>query len=53
METVFSGMQPSGGLHIGNLLGALQNWIELQNQYRCLYCIVDLHALTQSMSRPR
>jgi tryptophanyl-tRNA synthetase len=41
-------MQPSGGLHIGNLFGALQNWVELQDRYRCLYCIVDLHALTQS-----
>ncbi len=48
METVFSGMQPSGGLHIGNLLGALQNWITLQDQYRCIYSIVDLHALTQT-----
>jgi tryptophanyl-tRNA synthetase len=48
METVFSGMQPSGGLHIGNLLGALQSWVELQDRYRCIYCIVDLHALTQS-----
>jgi tryptophanyl-tRNA synthetase len=48
METVFSGMQPSGGLHIGNLLGALENWVQLQSQYRCIYCIVDLHALTQT-----
>jgi tryptophanyl-tRNA synthetase len=48
METVFSAMQPSGGLHIGNLFGALHNWVELQNQYRCIYSIVDLHALTQS-----
>ena len=48
METVFSGMQPSGGMHIGNLLGALQNWVELQEKYRCIFCIVDLHALTQS-----
>ena len=48
METVFSGIQPSGGFHIGNYFGAVQNWVELQDQYRCLYCVVDLHSLTQS-----
>jgi tryptophanyl-tRNA synthetase len=48
METVFSGIQPSGGFHIGNYFGAVQNWVALQDQYRCLYCVVDLHALTQS-----
>lgn len=47
METVFSGIQPSGGFHIGNYFGAVQNWVGLQEQYRCLYCVVDLHALTQ------
>jgi tryptophanyl-tRNA synthetase len=47
METVFSGIQPSGGFHIGNWLGAVQNWVKLQDSYRCIYCIVDLHALTQ------
>jgi tryptophanyl-tRNA synthetase len=45
-------MQPSGGLHIGNLFGALQNWVDLQDRYRCIYCIVDLHALTQSYDVP-
>ncbi|MCA1665288.1 MAG: tryptophan--tRNA ligase [Myxococcales bacterium] len=48
METVFSGIQPSGGFHIGNYFGAVQNWVELQDKYRCLYCLVDLHSLTQS-----
>jgi tryptophanyl-tRNA synthetase len=48
METVFSGIQPSGGFHIGNYFGAVQNWVALQDQYRCLYCVVDLHALTQT-----
>jgi len=48
METVFSGIQPSGGFHIGNYFGAVQNWVELQDKYRCLYCVVDLHSLTQS-----
>lgn len=45
---VFSGMQPSGELHIGNFLGALKNWLMLQAQYPCIFCIVDLHAMTQS-----
>jgi tryptophanyl-tRNA synthetase len=48
MEIVFSGIQPSGGFHIGNYLGAVQNWVKLVDEYRCLYCIVDLHAITQS-----
>jgi tryptophanyl-tRNA synthetase len=48
MDTVFSGIQPSGGFHIGNYFGAVQNWVEMQDKYRCLYCVVDLHALTQS-----
>jgi tryptophanyl-tRNA synthetase len=47
METVFSGIQPTGGFHIGNLLGAVQNWVHLIEQHRCFFCIVDLHALTQ------
>ncbi len=45
-KRIFSGIQPSGGLTIGNYLGAIKNWIELQEEYDCLYCIVDLHALT-------
>src|SRR3954466_8452000 len=43
---VFSGMQPSGNLHIGNYLGALKNWVRIQNDYECIFCIVDLHAIT-------
>ncbi|MBF8267048.1 MAG: tryptophanyl-tRNA synthetase [Dehalococcoidia bacterium] len=43
---VFSGMRPSGRLHLGNYLGALGNWVALQEEYRCIYCIVDVHALT-------
>jgi tryptophanyl-tRNA synthetase len=43
---VFSGVQPSGNLHIGNYLGALKNWTRLQSDYECIYCIVDLHAVT-------
>jgi tryptophanyl-tRNA synthetase len=43
---VFSGVQPSGDLHIGNYLGALKNWVKMQADYECIYCIVDLHAVT-------
>ncbi|MBB4077127.1 tryptophanyl-tRNA synthetase [Bartonella fuyuanensis] len=43
---VFSGVQPSGHLHLGNYLGAIQHWVELQNSHHCLYCVVDMHALT-------
>ncbi len=46
-KRVFSGIQPSGELHIGNYLGAVKNWVELQEQYECFFCIVDLHAVTQ------
>ena len=43
---IFSGIQPTGTLHIGNYLGAIKQWIELQEKNECLFCIVDLHALT-------
>src|SRR2546422_1753700 len=46
-KRVFSGIQPSGELHIGNYLGAVQNWVRLQTEYDCLFSIVDLHAITQ------
>ncbi len=45
---IFSGMQPSGRFHLGNYMGALENWIRLQNEYDCVFSIVDLHALTSS-----
>jgi tryptophanyl-tRNA synthetase len=48
MARVFSGIQPSGELHIGNYLGAVQNWVKLQHQHDCLFSVVDLHAITQS-----
>jgi tryptophanyl-tRNA synthetase len=44
---VFSGMQPTGNLHLGNYLGALQRWVAMQESHDCIYCIVDLHAITQ------
>ena len=43
---VFSGVQPTGQLHIGNYLGALKNWAEIQGNYESIFCIVDLHAIT-------
>ncbi|MCL2469956.1 MAG: tryptophan--tRNA ligase [Alphaproteobacteria bacterium] len=46
MKRIFSGMQPTGNLHLGNYLGALKNWVALQDSYECYYCVVDLHALT-------
>ncbi|MBU2214199.1 tryptophan--tRNA ligase, partial [Patescibacteria group bacterium] len=44
--TIFSGVQPSGGLHIGNYLGAISQWVEMQNKYNCIFCVVDYHAIT-------
>jgi tryptophanyl-tRNA synthetase len=46
-ERVLSGMQPTNTLHLGNYLGALKNWVALQERMACLYCVVDLHAITQ------
>jgi tryptophanyl-tRNA synthetase len=47
MKTVFSGIQPSGELHLGNYLGAIRNWVALQEEYFCYFCVVDYHAITQ------
>jgi tryptophanyl-tRNA synthetase len=46
MKRVFSGTRPTGRLHLGNYLGAIQNYVKLQDEYQCIYCIVDWHALT-------
>ncbi len=46
MSRIFSGIQPSGELHIGNYLGAVKNWVALQREHESLFCIVDLHAIT-------
>tara|TARA_B100000029_G_scaffold491202_1_gene551101 strand:- start:1879 stop:2889 length:1011 start_codon:yes stop_codon:yes gene_type:complete len=45
-KRVFSGVQPTGNLHLGNYLGAIKNFVDLQNKFDCIYCIVDLHAIT-------
>ena len=45
-KLVFSGVQPTGNLHLGNYLGALKNFVSLQKEMNCIYCVVDLHAIT-------
>ena len=46
MNRIFSGVQPTGNLHLGNYLGAIRNWVALQKDFDCIFCIVDLHAIT-------
>jgi tryptophanyl-tRNA synthetase len=46
MKTIFSGIQPSGNLHIGNYIGALGQWVKVQNEREAIFCVVDLHAIT-------
>src|SRR3974390_2355366 len=46
-QLVFSGVQPTGNLHLGNYLGAIVNFVKMQQTHNCIYCVVDLHALTQ------
>ncbi|HKR56883.1 MAG TPA: tryptophan--tRNA ligase, partial [Gemmatimonadales bacterium] len=48
MARVFSGIQPSGELHLGNYLGAVKTWVDLQSQHECIFCVVDFHAITQA-----
>jgi tryptophanyl-tRNA synthetase len=51
-ELVFSGVQPTGNLHLGNYLGAIRRFADLQDKYNCIYCVVDLHAITASRQDP-
>ncbi|MDY0242079.1 MAG: tryptophan--tRNA ligase [Rhodospirillaceae bacterium] len=46
MKRIFSGVQPTGNLHLGNYLGAVRNWVRLQNDYECVFSLVDMHAIT-------
>ncbi len=46
MDRIFSGIQPSGEIHIGNYVGAIRNWVRLVERYECIYCVVDYHAIT-------
>ena len=50
VERVFSGVQPTGNLHLGNYLGAIVNFVKMQETHNCIYCVVDMHALTQPVS---
>ena len=45
-DRIFSGIQPTGNLHLGNYLGAIRNWVALQHDFESIYCVVDLHAIT-------
>ncbi|MGB4033694.1 MAG: tryptophan--tRNA ligase, partial [Christensenellales bacterium] len=45
-KTVYSGIQPTGCLTLGNYIGAVSNWLKMQEEYNCIYSVVDLHALT-------
>ena len=45
-KVMFSGIQPSGDLHLGSYLGAMKNWVALSDEYQCYYCIVDEHSIT-------
>ncbi|MFC3675252.1 tryptophan--tRNA ligase [Ferrovibrio xuzhouensis] len=49
---IFSGIQPTGNLHLGNYLGAVRNWVALQNEFECIFCMVDMHAITASLLDP-
>jgi tryptophanyl-tRNA synthetase len=46
MSRIFSGVQPTGNLHLGNYLGAIRNFVRLQDEYECIFCVVDMHAIT-------
>jgi tryptophanyl-tRNA synthetase len=46
LPRIFSGVQPTGNLHLGNYLGAIRNWVKLQHDHECIFCVVDLHAIT-------
>ena len=48
---VFSGMQPTGNLHLGNYLGAMVQWVAMQKTHECIFCVVDMHAITQPCGR--
>ena len=49
VERVFSGVQPTGNLHLGNYLGAIVNFVKMQETHDCIYCVVDMHAITHGL----
>ena len=46
MKRIFSGIQPTGEIHLGNYVGAIRNWVYLMEEYDCVFCVVDYHAIT-------
>src|SRR3546814_5024436 len=52
LRRIFSGIRPTGNLHLGNYLGAVRNWVALQNEFECIFCMVDMHAITASLLDP-
>ncbi len=50
MKRIFSGIQPTGEIHLGNYVGAIRNWVELTKDYDCIFCVVDYHAITVEYS---
>ncbi|MBO6560503.1 MAG: tryptophan--tRNA ligase [Nisaea sp.] len=52
MNRIFSGVQPTGNLHLGNYLGAIRNWVQLQRDYNSIFCVVDMHAITMPPHDP-
>ncbi|MCX5802656.1 MAG: tryptophan--tRNA ligase, partial [Proteobacteria bacterium] len=46
MKRIFSGIQPTGDIHLGNYVGAIRHWVHLTEEYDCIYCVVDYHAIT-------
>ena len=53
MSRIFSGIQPTGDLHLGNYLGALRNWVKMQDDYECFFFVADWHALTTHYDAPQ
>jgi tryptophanyl-tRNA synthetase len=51
-DRIFSGMRPTGSLHLGHYHGVLKNWVRLQSEYPCFFCVVDWHALTTHYETP-
>ncbi len=51
-KLIFSGIQPTGNLHLGNYLGAIRNWVKLQKDFDCIFCMVDMHAITAQLVQP-
>jgi tryptophanyl-tRNA synthetase len=51
MKRIFSGIQPTGEIHLGNYVGAIRHWVKLTDSYDCVFCVVDYHAITVEYQR--